>query len=167
MSQSAKTKAARNEFDLSHEAVIEIAHALRELLADVFGLYVKTKSFHWHITGRQFRDYHLLLDEHADQIFEMTDEIAERARKIGGSTLRSVGDIARNQRLKDNDNEDITPGNMLRELRDDNLQLARFLRAAHELCADNNDVATTSLIETWVDQTERRVWFLNEIVAEL
>lgn len=167
MSQSAKTKAARSEFDLSLEAVTEISQALRELLADVFGLYVKTKSFHWHITGRQFRDYHLLLDEHADQIFAMTDEIAERARKIGGSTIRSIGDIARNQRLKDNDNEDIAPGNMLRELRDDNLQLARFLRAAHELCADNNDVATTSLIETWVDQTERRVWFLNEIVAEL
>jgi starvation-inducible DNA-binding protein len=117
--------------------------------------------------GRHFRDYHLLLDEQAGQIFEMTDDIAERARKIGGSTIRSIGDIARHQRLKDNDDESVAPREMLSELRDDNLQLARFLRAAHEVCAKVNDVASTSLIETWIDQTERRVWFLGEIVTDL
>ena len=152
--------------DLSREAVAEISGSLRELLADVFCLYVKTKNFHWHMTGRQFRDYHLLLDEQAEQIFAMTDAIAERARKIGGYTLRSIGDIARRQRLKDNDNGSILPREMLFELHDDNAQLTRFLRAAHELCARHNDVATTSLIEVWIDQTERRMWFLAEIVAE-
>jgi starvation-inducible DNA-binding protein len=149
--------------DLTREGVSKISSALRELLADVFSLYVKTKSFHWHITGRHFRDYHLLLDEQAAQIFAMTDDIAERARKIGGSTLRSIGDIVRHQRLKDNDEETIKPEKMLSELRDDNLQLTRFLRSAHELCAAHNDVATTSLIETWIDETERRAWFLREV----
>jgi starvation-inducible DNA-binding protein len=139
---------------------------LRQLLADVFSLYLKTKNFHWHMSGRHFRDYHLLLDEHADQIFAMTDDIAERARKIGGSTLRSIGDIARHQRLKDNDDENVVPQKMLSELRGDNMQLTRFLRAAHETCEKHNDVASTSLIETWIDQTERRTWFLAEIVSE-
>jgi len=167
MTQSTKMKAAPPAVDLSQQAVVEISSALRELLADVFGLYVKTKNFHWHMTGRHFRDYHLLLDEHANQIFAMTDDIAERARKIGGSTLRSISDIARHQRLKDNDEESVAPQNMLLEVRTDNLQLARFLRAAHEVCAKFNDVASTSLIETWIDQTERRAWFLGEIVSEL
>lgn len=151
--------------DLSREAVSTISSALRELLADVFSLYIKTKNFHWHIAGRHFRDYHLLLDEQAGQIFSMTDDIAERARKIGGSTLRSIGDIVRHQRLQDNDQETVSAEKMLSELRDDNLQLARFLRSAHELCASHNDVATTSLIETWIDETERRAWFLREVTA--
>src|ERR1700686_2764130 len=133
MTQSATVKASKGAVDLSQEAVTEVTSVLRELLADVFSLYLKTKNFHWHITGRHFRDYHLLLDEHAGQIFAMTDDIAERARKIGGATLRSIGDIARRQRLKDNDDESAEPRNMLLELRDDNLQLARFLRAAHEI----------------------------------
>jgi len=167
MTQSATTKAPEGHVDLSPKGVAEITSVLRQLLADVFGLYLKTKNFHWHMTGRHFRDYHLLLDEHADQIFAMTDDIAERARKIGGSTLRSIGDIARHQRLKDNDGEKVTPQKMLLELRDDNSQLARFLRAAHETCAQYNDVASTSLIEVWIDQTERRTWFLAEIVSEL
>src|SRR5712691_13540570 len=152
--------------DLSLTGVGEITTALRPLLADVFALYVKTKNFHWHMSGRHFRDYHLLLDEHADQIFAMTDDIAERARKIGGTTIRSIRDIAKHQRLKDNDEELVTPGNMLAELSDDNRRLTRFLRSTHELCGRHNDVATTSLIETWIDQAERRTWFLSEIVRE-
>ena len=152
---------------LSRDAVIEISTALRQLLADVFSLYLKTKNFHWHITGRHFRDYHLLLDEHGGQIFAMSDDIAERARKIGGTTLRSIGDIGRNQRLKDNDDETVPPRKMLMELRDDNLQLTQFLRATHEICAGHNDVATTSLMETWIDETERRSWFLAQIVSEI
>ncbi len=152
--------------DLNKQAVAEISEALRRLLADVFCLYVKTKNFHWHMTGRHFRDYHLLLDEHADQIFAMTDDTAERVRKIGGYTLRSIGDIARHQRLKDNDDGGTLPREMLTELCDDNAHLTGFLRAAHELCARHNDVATTSLIEVWIDQTERRTWFLAEIAKE-
>jgi starvation-inducible DNA-binding protein len=151
---------------LSPAAVHEITAELRRVLADVFSLYLKTKNFHWHMTGRHFRDYHLLLDEHAEQIFAMTDDIAERARKIGGATIRSIGDIVRHQRLKDNDAEKVAPQKMLLELRDDNSQLLRFLRAAHEVCGKHNDVASTSLIETWIDQTERRIWFLAEIVGE-
>lgn len=167
MTQRTAMKGSQSSTDLSREAVSKISSALRELLADVFSLYVKTKNFHWHIAGRHFRDYHLLLDEQAGQIFAMTDDIAERARKIGGSTLRSIGDIARHQRLKDNDEETVGPEKMLSELRDDNLQLARFLRSAHELCAAHNDVATTSLIETWIDETERRAWFLRDVISEV
>ena len=166
MTQRIAVKSPQNSHDLSREAVSEISSALRELLADVFSLYIKTKNFHWHIAGPHFRDYHLLLDEQAGQIFAMADDIAERARKVGGSTLHSIGDIARHQRLKDNDEETVGPENMLVELRDDNLQLARFLRLAHELCAAHNDVATTSLIETWIDETERRAWFLREVLSE-
>jgi len=151
---------------LTREATAEISSTLRQLLADVFSLYVKTKNFHWHMTGRHFRDYHLLLDEQAAQIFEMTDEIAERARKIGGYTLRSIGDIARHQRLKDHDDGSVSPREMLLVLRDDNSQLVAFLRVTHELCAGLNDVATTSLIERWIDQTERRAWFLRDIASE-
>jgi len=153
--------------DLAREAVVEISGALRLLLADVFGLYVKTKNFHWHMTGRSFRDFHLLLDEQSDQIFAMTDNIAERARKIGGSTIRSISDISRHQRLKDNNEEDFTPRGMLLELQADNLRLTRFLRGTHEVCERHNDVATASLIENWVVETERRTWFLSEIVSGL
>jgi starvation-inducible DNA-binding protein len=128
---------------------------------------MKTKNFHWHMSGRNFRDYHLLLDEHADQIFAMTDDIAERARKIGGTTLRSIGDISRHQRLKDNNKESVSPGEMLGDLRTDNRELTRFLRLTHEVCEKYNDVATASLIENWIDETERRTWFLSEIVRDL
>jgi starvation-inducible DNA-binding protein len=153
--------------DFSLDAVLEISGALRQLLADVFALYVKTKNFHWHMSGSHFRDYHLLLDEQADQIFPMTDIIAERARKIGAKTLHSIGDIARHQRLKDNDEELVTPREMLVELYGDNQQLTRHLRSTHELCDYHKDVATTSLIEVWIDETERRQWFLAETVREL
>lgn len=148
--------------DLSPGAVEEISAALHELLADVFALYVKTKNFHWHMSGNHFRDYHLLLDEHGDQIFAMTDAIAERARKIGGTTVRSIGDIARHQTLKDNDAEYVGPKDMLAELCADNQSVVRSMREKHEICEHHNDVATTSLIEVWIDETERRAWFLWE-----
>jgi starvation-inducible DNA-binding protein len=166
MTQTAPIRTSKAETELKREGIHEIAGALRPLLADVFALYLKTKNFHWHMTGKHFRDYHLLLDEHADQLFAMTDEIAERARKIGAATLHSIGDIARCQRLKDNDQENVGPHAMLAELHDDNARLTRFLREAHEICANNNDVATASLIEVWIDQTERRTWFLAEIINE-
>jgi starvation-inducible DNA-binding protein len=149
--------------DLGSETVTELSGVLRRLLADVFALYLKTKNFHWHMSGRHFRDYHLLLDEHAEQIFAMTDDIAERARKLGGTTLHSISDISRHQRLKDNNEDFVTPEDMLTELRADNQELTRFLRTAHEICDEHHDVATTSLIEVWIDQTERRTWFLAEI----
>jgi starvation-inducible DNA-binding protein len=152
--------------DLSGDAVEEISSNLRRLLADVFALYVKTKNFHWHISGRHFRDYHLLLDEQATQVFAMTDTIAERARKIGGTTIRSISDIARNQRLKDNNKEGVSPQEMISELCDDNQQLTRSLRAVHEICDRHNDVATASLIEVWIDESERRTWFLAEIRSD-
>ena len=152
--------------DLSPDSIMEISGALRQLLADVFGLYVKTKNFHWHMSGSHFRDYHLLLDEQAEQIFAMTDTIAERSRKIGGTTLHSIGDIARHQRLKDNDEEFVAPRDMLVELYGDNQQMIRNLRSAHELCEFHGDVATTSLVEVWIDETERRQWFLAETIRE-
>jgi starvation-inducible DNA-binding protein len=166
MTQRVTTNVPKAKMDLSPEGVTEITNALRPLLADVFSLYLKTKNFHWHMSGEHFRDYHLLLDEHGTQIFEMTDDIAERARKIGGTTLHSIGDIARHQRLKDNDEDNVAPEQMIEELRSDNAQLTRFLRATHEICARNNDVATTSMIEIWIDQTERRTWFLSKIAGE-
>jgi starvation-inducible DNA-binding protein len=153
--------------DLNHSAVEAITGAMRELLADVFVLYMKTKNFHWHMSGPHFRDYHLLLDEHAEQIFAMTDDIAERTRKIGGTTLHSIGDIARHQRLKDNDQEFVAPEDMLAELSADNQALTRSLRAKHKICEQHHDVATTSLIETWIDQAERRIWFLSESIRHL
>jgi starvation-inducible DNA-binding protein len=153
--------------DLKHEGVVEITTELRRLLADTFVLYLKTKNFHWHMTGQHFRDYHLLLDEHGDQIFAMTDDIAERARKIGGTTLHSISDISRHQRLKDNNDESVAPKEMLAELNADNQALTRYFRSAHEICDKYNDVATASLIEVWIDQTERRTWFLSEIVQGL
>jgi starvation-inducible DNA-binding protein len=152
--------------DLSGDAVMEISGALRKLLADVFTLYLKTKNFHWHMSGKHFRDYHLLLDEHATQIFAMVDDIAERARKLGGTTIRSISDVSRHQRLKDNNAEFVAPQDMLAELRSDNQQLTRELRSTHDLCDQHDDVATASLIENWIDETERRTWFLSEIVAE-
>ena len=152
---------------LSRGAVLEISSALRKLLADVFALYLKTKNFHWHMSGRHFRDYHLLLDEHAEQIFAMTDDIAERARKIGGSTLHSISDVSQHQRLKDNNAESVAPKEMLGELCGDNQQLTRFLRATHEVCDKHGDVASASLIENWINETERRTWFLSEIVGDL
>jgi starvation-inducible DNA-binding protein len=152
---------------LTIEAVSEISEALRQLLADIFCLYLKTKSFHWHMSGRHFRDYHLLFDEQAEQIFAMTDDVAERARKIGGTTLRSIGEIARRQRLHDNDQENLAARSMVSELRDDNARLTGFLRETHEVCATHNDVASTSLIETWIDQTERRTWFLSTIAEDV
>jgi len=152
--------------ELSGEAVKNISAALRSLLADVFALYLKTKNFHWHMRGRHFRDYHLLLDEHAEQIFAMSDDIAERARKIAGTTIRSIGDIAKHQRLMDNDHENVAPADMLSELLVDNRELARFMRATHALCGEHGDIATTSLIEVWIDQTERRAWFLAETTSD-
>jgi starvation-inducible DNA-binding protein len=164
---SKEREALETPTDLNRKSVEAITSALRELLADVFALYVKTKNFHWHMTGRHFRDYHLLLDEHGDQIFAMTDAIAERARKIGGLTIHSIGEIARHQRLKDNDQEFVSPKDMLAELCSDNQALTRSLRAKHKVCEEGGDVATTSLIEVWIDETERRTWFLSEATKEL
>ncbi len=158
---------ARTDSDLDHKGVHEIEGELRRLLADAFALYMKTKNFHWHMKGRHFRDYHLLLDEQADQLFSITDEIAERSRKLGASTIRSIGDIARHQRLEDSDREQVTPEEMLNELRADNQQLTGFLRATHHVCERHHDVATASLIEVWIDQAERRTWFLREVVSGL
>src|SRR3982750_1113135 len=148
--------------DLTSLATKDIAAAMNAILADVFALYLKTKNFHWHMSGPHFRDYHLLLDEQSDQIFAMTDPIAERGRKIGGSTLHSVGEIKRLQRLLDNDEAYVTPRDMLAELHGDNKQLVSEMRRTHELCEQYNDVATASLIEVWIDETERRAWFLYE-----
>ena len=148
--------------DLEAAGTKDIAAAMNAILADVFALYVKTKNFHWHMSGPHFRDYHLLLDEQSDQIFAMTDPIAERIRKIGRPTLKSIGQIGRTQRISDNDADYVDPLDMLAELRSDNQTLIMSLREAHQLCAEENDVATTSLIETWIDQAERRVWFLYE-----
>jgi starvation-inducible DNA-binding protein len=152
---------------LKPEATRDVSAALATLLADVFALYLKTKNFHWHMSGRHFRDYHLLLDEQAEQILDTTDVIAERARKIGGKTLRSIGEISRLQRLLDNDADYVTPIDMLAELRDDNMRrLTAFLRETHSLCAEHEDVATTSLIENWIDEAEKRTWFLFETTRQ-
>ncbi len=148
--------------DLGTNAMKDLSGALNALLADTFALYIKTKNYHWHMSGPHFRDYHLLLDEHGDQIFAMTDPIAERVRKLGGTTIHSIGHIARLQRIKDNDADYVTPEDMLAELREDNKQLTASLRETHDLCDEHNDVATASLIEVWIDETERRVWFLYE-----
>ena len=148
--------------DLGSNATRDVSAALNLLLADTFALHMKTKNFHWHMSGPHFRDYHLLLDEQSDQIFAMTDPIAERVRKIGGQTLRSIGNIARLQRVKDNDAEYVSPLDMLAELRDDDKQLAASMREAHGVCDDAEDVASASLIEVWIDETERRTWFLFE-----
>src|SRR5881275_2886396 len=148
--------------DLSHAATKDISGTMNAILADVFALYVKTKNFHWHMSGPHFRDYHLLLDEQADQLFAMTDPIAERVRKLGGITLRSIGQISQMQRVLDNDAEYVEPLDMLAELADDNKMLTSRLREAHDVCDEHRDVATASLIEVWIDETERRIWFLVE-----
>lgn len=160
--RSRQGAALHTRSDLGAQATLDIATSLTALLADVFALYLKTKNFHWHLSGPNFRDYHLMLDEQGDQLFAMTDVIAERARKVGGNTLRSVGHIKRIQRLLDNDAEYVTPQDMLAELADDNRRLTGFLRATHAVCEEYNDVASTSLIEVWIDETERRSWFLFE-----
>ena len=148
---------------LGAQAARDISGALNALLADFFALYLKTKNFHWHVSGPHFRDYHLLLDEQADQLYATTDDIAERVRKLGGTTLRSIGHVARLQRVLDNDADYVTPPDMLAELRDDNLQLASRMRETHDVCDEHGDVATASLLENWIDQAERRVWFLFEV----
>ena len=148
--------------DLKAAATKDIAAVMNAVLADVFALYLKTKNFHWHMSGPHFRDYHLLLDEQADQVFAMTDPIAERIRKVGGTTLKSIGHIARTQRLLDNDADYVEPLDMLAELREDNKTLAARLREAHNVCEEHRDIATASLIEVWIDETERRTWFLFE-----
>ena len=157
-----QTAPLRSPTDLGAEARRDIAAALTGVLADVFALYFKTKNFHWHMSGPQFRDWHLMLDDQAGELFAMTDALAERARKLGGTTLRSVGHIGRLQRLADNDAEFVTPGDMLAELAEDNRRLTGFLRAAHGVCEAHGDVASTSLIEVWIDEAERRSWFLFE-----
>jgi starvation-inducible DNA-binding protein len=156
----------RTSGGLESNSVRDISAALTALLADIFALFVKTKNFHWHISGPHFRDHHLLLDEQADQIFAVTDAIAERVRKLGGTTLRSISHIARLQRVIDNDAEYVSPQEMLTELHSDNVQLATELYAAHELCTERGDIATASLLEVWLDEAERRAWFLFEITHD-
>jgi starvation-inducible DNA-binding protein len=148
--------------DLPGEAIRDISGGLNALLADTFVLYLKTKNFHWHMSGPHFRDYHLLLDDHGDQLFAMTDDIAERVRKIGGTTIRSIGHISRLQRIADNDADFVTPADMLSELHDDEKALTLSMKAVHTLCEDTGDVATASLLENWIDQSQRRSWFLFE-----
>lgn len=148
--------------DLGANATRDIAAAVNGLVADTFALYVKTKNFHWHMSGPHFRDYHLLLDEQSDQIFAMTDPLAERVRKLGGLTLHSIGEISRTQRIADNDAPYVTPQDMLAELREDNGELAKRMRAAHGVCDEHGDVATASILEVYIDETERRAWFLYE-----
>src|SRR5512143_3701786 len=154
-----RTARLHTRTSLSAEATRDISGALNALLADFFALYLKTKNFHWHVSGPHFRDYHLLLDDQATQIDAMTDTIAERVRKLGGTTIRSIGHIKRLQRVLDNDAEYVTPHDMLAELRDDNIQLTKHMRTLHELCDEHGDIATASLIENWIDQTEKRTWF--------
>lgn len=156
----------RTPTDLGEKATKDISAALNLVLADVYALYLKTKNFHWHMSGTHFRDLHLLLDEQGDQIFAMTDPIAERVRKVGGTTLRSIGHIARLQRISDNDAEFVTPQDMLAELSQDNRALTASLREAHEVCSDHRDIASTSLIEVWIDESERRSWFLYEATRQ-
>ena len=152
----------RTPTDLKAAATRDISAAMNGILADVFALYLKTKNFHWHMSGPHFRDYHVMLDEQSDQIYAMTDPIAERVRKVGGTTLRSIGHIARTQRIVDNDADYVEPSDMIAELCEDNKTLAARLREAHNVCEDHHDIATTSLIEVWIDETERRAWFLFE-----
>jgi starvation-inducible DNA-binding protein len=157
-----KTAALDTPKSLGSEASRDISGALNALLADFFALYMKTKNFHWHVSGPHFRDYHLLMDEHADQLYATTDPIAERVRKVGGTTLRSIGHIARLQRVLDNDADFVTPLDMLAELREDNQRLAQRMRETHNVCDEYGDVATASLLEVWIDEAERRTWFLFE-----
>jgi starvation-inducible DNA-binding protein len=158
--------ALRTPSDLKPNAVQDLSDALNVLLADMFALYLKTKNFHWHMSGSFFRDYHLLLDEQGDQIFATTDAIAERVRKVGGTTLHSIGHIGRLQRVADNDSDFVRPMDMLAELCDDNKQLSANMRETHRLCEENDDVATASLLEVWIDEAERRTWFLFEATRQ-
>jgi starvation-inducible DNA-binding protein len=160
--QERRSASLHTPTDLTTNAARDISGALTALLADMFALYIKTKNFHWHVSGPHFRDYHLMLDEQGEQIFATTDDIAERVRKIGGTTLRSIGHIARLQRVLDNDADFVTPQDMLAELRDDNKDLTGRMRAAHAVCDEHGDVASASLLENWIDQAERRTWFLFE-----
>src|SRR5262245_45271991 len=162
LDQRAAAAALDTPTDLSDDAVRAIANALNPLVADLLALYVKTKNFHWHVSGPHFRDYHLLLDEHAEQIFATVDELAERVRKIGGHTLRSIGQIAKLQRVRDNDADYVAPPDMLGELMDDNKQLAANMRAAHAIADKHHDIGTAAMLEVFVDQAERRTWFLFE-----
>src|SRR5271170_3050967 len=157
-----RTAPLQTPTDLKSNAVRDLSGALNMLLADMFSLYLKTKNFHWHVSGPHFRDYHLLLDEQGDQIFAATDDIAERVRKMGGTTIRSIGHIGRLQRIPDNDADYVTPDDMLAELRDDNMRLTTSMRETHDLCDEHGDVATASLLENWIDEAERRTWFLYE-----
>ena len=158
-----RTAPLRTPTALGADARRDIGAGLAALLADCFALYLKTKNFHWHMSGPHFRDYHLMLDEQSDEIFALTDPLAERGRKLGAPTLRSIGDVSRHQRLADNDAAFVTPDDMLAELRDDNLRLADFMRSMHGVCDEHADVATASLLENWIDEAERRAWFLFEI----
>jgi starvation-inducible DNA-binding protein len=165
MSKNVKARQSANlatPTDLGANATKDLTGGLNLLLADVYALYFKTKNFHWHVSGPHFRDYHLMLDEQADEIYAMGDPVAERVRKLGGNTIRSVGQIKKLQRVLDNDADYVTPQDMLAELREDNKQLTRNMRNLHELCDEHNDVATASLIENWIDETEKRMWFLFE-----
>jgi len=157
-----RTAPLQTPSDLGADASKDVSAALNGLLADMFALYLKTKNFHWHVSGPHFRDYHLLLDEQADQIYATTDPIAERVRKLGGTTLRSIGQISRLQRVMDNDADYVTPLDMLAELREDNQQIVGRMRQGHDVCDEHGDVATASLLEVWIDEGERRVWFLYE-----
>ena len=157
-----RTNPLRTPTNLGSNATRDISAALTTLLADMFALYVKTKNFHWHVSGPHFRDYHLMFDEQGEQIFATTDDIAERVRKIGGTTIRSIGQIAKLQRVRDNDADFVTPEDMLAELRSDNEDLVQRLREVHDTCDEHNDVATASLIQNWIDEAERRTWFLFE-----
>jgi len=161
-----RQSALKTPSSLSQNAVKDGSAAMTTLLADVFALYIKTKNFHWHMSGPQFRDYHLLLDEQSAQIFAMTDDMAERVRKIGGSTLKSAGQISKLQRILDNDADFVAPDDMLAELRDDNKQLVDAMREVHDLCDEAGDVASASLLENWIDEGERRVWFLFETLRK-
>ena len=160
--KSRRAAGLKTPTNLGVEATRDISGALNLLLADLFALYLKTKNFHWHVSGPHFRDYHLLLDEQADQIYAITDPVAERVRKLGGTTLRSIGQIGRSQRILDNDADYVSPLDMLAELRDDNVRLAASMREAHGVCDEHNDVATASLLEVWIDEAEHRVWYLFE-----
>jgi starvation-inducible DNA-binding protein len=157
-----RTAQLKTPSDLGAEATKDLSGALNILLADLFALYLKTKNFHWHVSGPHFRDYHLLLDEQADQIFAITDPVAERVRKLGGGTIRSIGQIAKLQRVLDNDADYVSPLDMLAELREDNMRLAAHMRETHGVCDERGDVATASLLEVWIDEAEKRVWYLFE-----
>ncbi|AYD02517.1 DNA starvation/stationary phase protection protein [Neorhizobium sp. NCHU2750] len=169
MEQSVKSRRSadlKTPSGLGAEATKDISGGANALLADVFALYLKTKNFHWHMSGVNFRDFHLMLDDHGDELLGMTDPLAERVRKIGGNTLRSIGDISRKQRIEDNDADFVHPHEMLAELREDNSSLLASMRELHNVCDEHGDVGTASLLENWIDETEKRVWFLFEILRD-